>query len=84
MRKATLLMATPLAAATVIVAGLAVVPSITQNAQANLCSNITIATSAEEAASEAAAEDDSGDADIDQDINLKCKFFDDVDVDETS
>jgi hypothetical protein len=42
MKKVTLLMVAILAAATVLTAGLAVVPNTAQNAQANPCSAISI------------------------------------------
>jgi hypothetical protein len=53
-------------AATVLAAGLAVVSSTTQNSQANPSSDIGVAVDSS----------DSGD------INIKCIFFDDVEIDE--
>jgi hypothetical protein len=83
MKETTLLMAAVLAAATatVLVAGIAVVPTTFQNAQANPCSGISITSTAQEQAQEDGPGDT--DQDIDQDSSVKCKFFDDVEVNET-
>jgi len=69
MNKVTLLIAAVLVATTtVLVAGIAVVPSTVQHAQANPCSNLVTATAGTSIAG---------------DVNIKCKFTDDVEVDET-
>jgi hypothetical protein len=85
MKETTLLMAAVLAAATatVLVAGIAVVPTTFQNAQALIphTRGISITSTAQEQAQEDGPGDT--DQDIDQDSSVKCKFFDDVEVNET-
>jgi hypothetical protein len=63
MNKVTIVMAALLAAGAILAAGLAIVPSTVQTAQANPCS----------------IEAEEEDFEID---NFKCKFFDEVEIDE--
>jgi hypothetical protein len=59
-KKVIILIAAVLVATATVLAGIAVLPSTAQNAQANPCSAFTITNN--------------------DDVDFKCKFFDDVEV----